>query len=176
VPTDIESVQQSSENADCTEFTGNGQMAEGAEEHSDGKPPSSAPTASKLHDGRHDLTLIQISGVPTSTEDQPQDHTDKMLSPPGQTLEENDTGLHIPFIYLVKPRTAGSRRVLIPIDVGRTVRDILTNNDVDEFPTFQTLTSPPTSLPDGYIVLADYLEILQKNYDQMEHPVSSNVG
>jgi hypothetical protein len=173
---DNEPVQQGSEKADSTEYTGDGQIAEGAEKHNDRKSPSCSPTASRSNARCENLTFIQISGVPISTEDQPQDHTDKILSPPGQNSEENDTELPVPFIYLVKPRTMGSRRVLIPLDVGQTVRDILTNNEVDEFPTFQTLISPPTSLLDGYILLADYLKILEKNYDQMNPLVSSNLG
>jgi hypothetical protein len=65
--------------------------------------------------------------------------------------------------------------VLIPVDVSQTVQDVLTNQEVVEFPTFQTLNSPPTNLPDGYILLSEYLVEFEKSYDEMKHLISSEV-
>lgn len=62
--------------------------------------------------------------------------------------------------------------MLIPVDVSQTVRDALINNEVDEFPTFQTLSSPSTNLPGGYILLEDYLKAFQTNHDRMTDLVS----
>jgi hypothetical protein len=113
--------------------------------------------------------------VATPASDDELDAEDE-IPPLPEAPEEKNAEIHTPFIYLVKPRTRGSRRVLIPVDVGQTVGDALRNNEVDEFPSFQTLSSPPESLPDGFILLADYLETPQTNNDHLKGLVSSDAG
>jgi hypothetical protein len=159
-----DSAQQSS-GKDNREHPANVEAIKGAGNHNDGEP-SSPPTIEHP-------SATPISAVEVCAEDELHD-SDEISSPP-EAPEENDAELHIPFIYLVKPRTRGSRRVLIPVDVSQTVGDALMNNEVDEFPSFQTLSSPPTSLSDGFILLTDYLKTPQTNNDYLNHLVSSDV-
>jgi hypothetical protein len=120
------------------------EVVESADDHL--SAPTEAPAATP------------VSAIEVGTDNEPADSADQTLPP--ETPEQN-----VPFIYLVKPRTRGSRRVLIPVDANRTVGDALRNNDVDEFPSFQVLSSPSASLPDGFILLADYFATKQTNND-----------
>ncbi|KAI9886157.1 MAG: hypothetical protein M1823_002060 [Watsoniomyces obsoletus] len=53
--------------------------------------------------------------------------------------------------YLLRPRTAGPDRVLIPVPSTTKLSDALRHRVVLEFPTFYVLPHPPHSLPAGFV-------------------------
>ena len=61
------------------------------------------------------------------------------------------------YFYLVKPATAVSSQVLIPLSTSSTLTACLQDRTVQEYPTIVTLTDSPESLPDGYMLEEDYL-------------------
>jgi len=61
------------------------------------------------------------------------------------------------YFYLLKPATAVSSQVLIPLSTSSTLTSCLQDQTVQEYPTIITLSDSPESLPDGYILEEDYL-------------------
>jgi hypothetical protein len=72
------------------------------------------------------------------------------------------------FLYLVKPRVSGNQRVLIPLNPKMSIRENLRKKVILEFPTFQVLTASHRSLPDGFILEADYLVKFRKEQEELE--------
>jgi hypothetical protein len=61
------------------------------------------------------------------------------------------------FIYLLKARTSGSQKVLIPVNPNESLGNVLRNKEIMEFPSFQVLSTPPANISAPYIIEADYL-------------------
>ena len=76
-------------------------------------------------------------------------------------------------IYLVRPMTRGSEKVMIPINSDTKLRDALMNREVVEFPTFHVLSQPPGSLPSPFILEQDYLEKFNIQQEEMRRLVAS---
>ena len=70
--------------------------------------------------------------------------------------------------YLVKPRTSGAEKVLLPLSPTDTFLTCLQNQTVLEFPTVQVLGSGPEELPNGFITEDAYLAERQKEDHEME--------
>jgi box C/D snoRNA protein 1 len=77
------------------------------------------------------------------------------------------------YFYLVKPKTSGFRRVLIPTDPKASLTDVLRHQTVVEFPSIQVLSRPPTDLPDTFLLESTYLKQLQIQDQEMEALVAS---
>jgi len=64
------------------------------------------------------------------------------------------------YFYLHRPYTPSFRpRVLIPLNASEPLSASLRNRSVLEFPTIYALPSPPTSLPDNFMLEDDYLKV-----------------
>lgn len=62
------------------------------------------------------------------------------------------------YFYLHRPYTPSScPKVLIPLHPGGTLSVLLRNRVLLEFPTIYALSSPPTNLPDEFMLESDYL-------------------
>jgi hypothetical protein len=71
--------------------------------------------------------------------------------------------------YLVRPRTSGPEKVLIPLSPTDTFLTCLQNQTVLEFPTIQVLASAPEALPSGFIIEDEYLAKYKKQAHEMEN-------
>jgi hypothetical protein len=94
---------------------------------------------------------------------------DEAASDPSAALPRpllDDHNLHY---YLVKPRTSGLEKVLIPLSPTDTFLTCLQNQTVLEFPTIQVLASGPEALPTGFITDDEYLAKSIKQAHEMEH-------
>ncbi|KZF19436.1 hypothetical protein L228DRAFT_285854 [Xylona heveae TC161] len=101
----------------------------------------------------------QATDTPTS--DPPAPHSEQNQDSTSSPQESNETKhiQEIPNIhmYLLRPHTASSSKVLIPVAQSSSLAECLRERVVLEYPTFYILLSPPPSLPDGFILEADYL-------------------
>lgn len=61
------------------------------------------------------------------------------------------------YVYLLKARTSGSQKVLIPVRSQESLGNVLRNREVMEFPSFQVLSTPPGDISTPFIIEADYL-------------------
>lgn len=86
-------------------------------------------------------------------------------SPPSP-LQEPDL-----YYYLVKPRTSGSEKVLIPLSPSDIFLTCLQGQTVIEFPTVQVLDTASDALPTGFIVEEQYLARYNKQAHEMEQLV-----
>jgi hypothetical protein len=59
--------------------------------------------------------------------------------------------------YILRPRTPGPSRVLIPLSNLSTLSASLKGREVLEFPTIYVLSEPPSALPQGFILESQYL-------------------
>lgn len=72
------------------------------------------------------------------------------------------------YFYLVKPRTTGNEKVLVVLSPTDSLLDCLKNQTVLEFPSIQVLPNPPHSLPNGFVLVNDWLDKFKKEQDEME--------
>jgi hypothetical protein len=77
------------------------------------------------------------------------------------------------YFYLVKPKTSGSRRVLIPIDPEKPLAEALRRQAVVEFPTIQVLSHSPRDLPENFLLELAYLKQLETQNQEMKALISS---
>jgi hypothetical protein len=70
------------------------------------------------------------------------------------------------YFYLLKPRVPSVKKVLIPLDASQNLYQCLQHQVVLEYPTIYALSNPPDSLPDGFLLEADFLSEFKK--EQME--------
>ncbi|KAI9703849.1 MAG: hypothetical protein M1836_007621 [Candelina mexicana] len=61
------------------------------------------------------------------------------------------------YFYLLRPHTASSSHVLIPISSSAPLKESLNNQIVLEFPTIYALKNAPDALPEGFIQESEYL-------------------
>jgi hypothetical protein len=85
-----------------------------------------------------------------------------LRQPPGSPDDKGN------YYYLVKPRTTGTEKVLIVLSPTDNLLDCLKNQTVLEFPSIQLLSSPPQSLPEGFILVHDWLDRFNKEQDEMK--------
>jgi hypothetical protein len=85
-----------------------------------------------------------------------------LRQPPGSPDDKGN------YYYLVKPHTTGTEKVLIVLSPTDNLLDCLRNQTVLEFPTIQVLSSPPQSLPKGFILVHDWLDRFNKEQDEMK--------
>lgn len=72
------------------------------------------------------------------------------------------------YYYLVKPRTSGTKRVLIPLSPSDTFLTCLQNQTIIEYPSIQVLPSSPVALPVGFVTEEQYLTRYKKEAHEME--------
>jgi hypothetical protein len=95
------------------------------------------------------------------------DHKDE--PEPAPTADQVETTAQVPaeteqipppagrWFYLLRPRTPGSSRVLIPLSNSSTLSELLRGREVLEFPTVYVLPEPPSALPPGFLLESQYL-------------------
>ncbi len=81
--------------------------------------------------------------------------TDEPLSP--ESPERAPNAAPDVHFYLLRPRTTGPDRVLIPVSPTTKLSDALRDRVVLEFPTFYIFPHPPDSLSAGFISEAQFL-------------------
>ncbi|KAF2842421.1 hypothetical protein M501DRAFT_1013764 [Patellaria atrata CBS 101060] len=94
----------------------------------------------------------------------PHDTSAKEQSP--KTCEDITSIVQKMYFYLVKPRTSGSKDVLIPVQSSEPLSQCLKDRTILEFPTIFALQYPPTDLPEPYVLEKAYLE--QSRQDMVE--------
>lgn len=80
---------------------------------------------------------------------------------------------HGNFFYLVKPRTSGKQKVLIPLSPTAYLFTCLQHQVVLEFPTVQVLSLPPSTLPAGFVLEDEYLAKFKAQQDELKRLVAA---
>lgn len=91
-----------------------------------------------------------------------------LRQPPGSPDDKGN------YYYLVKPRTTGTEKVLIVLSPTDNFLECLKDQTVLEFPSIQVLSSPPQSLPEGFILVNDYLDKFNKEQDDMRRLIEDS--
>lgn len=107
-----------------------------------------------------------VCGIGNADEDQidikqePQNptHSDSVKLHDIPEMKPGDADEYGNHYYLVKPRTMGSSKVLIPLFPNDVLSECLKSRAVLEFPTIQVLPWVPGQLPAGYQLEEDYYE------------------
>lgn len=160
--------ERESSASDNDQMTENDTKRQGGLDDADGKNENSL--APKQH-----LTPQPISAVDTA--DNLVDSQPRFLSESGE-FTHLGSGPQSPesrnqYIYLIRPMTRGSQRVLIPINSDTKLRDALMNQEVMEFPSFQILSQPPDSISGPFILEHEYLEKFNIQQEEMKKLVAS---
>jgi hypothetical protein len=93
-----------------------------------------------------------------------------------EDLETQSSASISHYIYLVKPMTRGSQKVLIPINSNTKLRDALQNQEVIEFPTLQVLSQSPDRVSSSFILEPEYLLKFNMQEKEMKELVASDIG
>jgi hypothetical protein len=115
----------------------------------DSKPPSSKKRKLE-HTSEPPSRPVQAEGVET-TSNLPRELDHERQTQPEIAPSEL-------YFYLLRPRTCGASRVLIPLSSSSTLSTCLKGQVVLEFPTVYVLPEAPSDLPEGFILESHYLE------------------
>ncbi|KAF2197105.1 hypothetical protein GQ43DRAFT_444522 [Delitschia confertaspora ATCC 74209] len=75
--------------------------------------------------------------------------------------------------YLLKPRTNSQKRVLIPLSPSALLSESLRGQTVLEFPTIYVLTTPVESLPQDFMLEAQYLKQVAEEEKELEEALKA---
>lgn len=112
--------------------------------------------------------------LPAATEDKPLEVAKPPQDPPTSIDSDPATAITsssnpqpsppLPSFYLLKPATASTKKVLIPLSPRSTLTESLSNRTVLEYPTIYLLSASTTSapLPPGFMLEDEYLAERQK--------------
>jgi hypothetical protein len=117
-------------------------------------------------------TVSEASQVNIAVKEKPDQETIVPTDEPGQQQpmelargSPDDLDL---YYYLVKPRTRGAEKVLIPLSPMHTFLTCLQDQTVLEFPSIQVLPNGPDALPAGFVTEDQYLAKYKKEAHEME--------
>ncbi|TKA83663.1 hypothetical protein B0A55_00460 [Friedmanniomyces simplex] len=78
--------------------------------------------------------------------------------------------------YLIRPATASTSKVLIPLDGKATLSECLANRTIQEYPTVFVLSNGPKALPAGFMLYDDYVRIMKGEDAELARLQRSSVG
>lgn len=119
----------------------------------DNKPVAESPLAEVKNQPEEDKDSISAN-IAIS---QPDDQVEDLLQSEHQGSEHEQYPEKRTYFYLLKPATTSSRRVLIPLRSEATLTECLRNQVVQEYPTIVVLHFAPQRLPEGFMLVDDYL-------------------
>lgn len=113
----------------------------------------------------------------TSSSDPPQAESSPKIPDPKPTTQKEDSQdtQNLNF-YLLKPATTSPAKVLIPLNRTATLTTCLQNQTIQEYPTLVILTSPPATLPAGYILLEEYVKARREEERELKTLLSAAPG
>ncbi|QDS74632.1 hypothetical protein FKW77_009133 [Venturia effusa] len=114
-------------------------------------------------DSAASATLQSYSGKTSSL-------SELLRQPPGSPDERGN------YYYLLKPRTTGMGKVLTVLSPTDCLRDCLKDQTVLEFPSIQVLSCPPHALPNGFILVHNWLDSFNKEHEEMKRLVDEAGG
>lgn len=95
----------------------------------------------------------------------------QQMQPELPSKSSDDQDLHY---YLVKPRTTGAEKVLVPLSPTDTFLTCLQNQTVLEFPTIQVLPYGTDALPAGFVTEGEYLARYKQEAHQMQELIKED--
>lgn len=100
---------------------------------------------------------------PAAVSEQPvaQANTAKQSSGTVQRADENH------HFYLLKPATAVSSKVLVPLDAQLSLTETLRGQTVLEYPTIYVLSHAPNALPTGFMLEEQYTQLRKREDDEL---------
>lgn len=98
-----------------------------------------------------------------------QGQQDDTANAPPDIEEDVDPSLHF---YLLRPNTSSKEKVLIALNRKATLTSCLRDRTLLEFPTIYVLPHDSTSLPDGYMLEKQYLELQKSEKEELKEAVA----
>jgi hypothetical protein len=120
---------------------------------------AAAVTTTASHDQDGMAIELDVQQGTIVTKDESNDVKTSLFHP----VEEPDL-----YYYLVKPRTSGPEKVLIPLSPSDTFLTCLQGQTVIEFPTVQVLLTASDALPAGFITEEQYRARYTKEAHEMD--------